>query len=241
MQFRLINAGSFWMGDSLENSMPIHKVTISKPFYIGVYEVTRDQYNEIMKTVNYDSSNSNRPAAVTWNEANEFCKRLSEITKDKYRLPTEAEWEYAARGGLDREKYVWGDNEIPIVNGINQANVPDESLKKINPKFNTIQDYNDGFAELSPVGSFAPNGYGLYDMAGNAWERCSDYYESDYYERSPELDPIGPTTGQQRVMRGGGYLFGYAERLRVAYRCGSPVDRCGSNDGFRVVREIEGE
>ena len=237
MKFRLIPPGSFLMGGDAENERPRHMVKITRPFYIGVYEVTQKQYDQVMGPNPDGNKGLNMPAGnVTWNNAVEFCRRLSLKTGEKYRLPTEAEWEYAARGGLEDKKYVWGNSEIPIVNGVKQANVPDESTLPDLDKDKIFLNYNDGFQGLSPVGSFAPNGFGLYDMAGNVWERCSDWYDQYYFTYSPQINPKGPASGTKRVLRGGGYWF-HRENLRVAYRCGSPMDRAGDNDGFRVVLE----
>ncbi len=240
MKFKLIPAGSFYMGGDGENERPHHKVFITKPFYMGVNEVTQEEFEKVMGKRLSDHKGVNMPAGnVTWNDAAEFCRRLSEKSGRKYRLPTEAEWEYAARGGMEGKKYVWGNENIPVVNGKKQANIADEACKM---KFNeemTLSGYNDGFGGPSPVGSFAANGFGLYDMAGNVWERCGDWYEKDYYKTSPLKDPPGPSTGSKRVMRGGGYCFYNPEYLRVAYRCGSPLDRAGGNDGFRVVMELD--
>ena len=239
MKLRLIPAGSFFMGGELENEKPVHLVKITKPFYMGIYEVTQEQYNELMGSAPSTNKRSGLPAGnVTWNDAVEFCRRLSLKTGEKYRLPTEAEWEYAARGGLEGKKYVWGDQEIPVVNGLKQANVPDESTLPKLDKNKIFAGYDDGYSGTSPVGSFAPNGFGLYDMAGNVWERCSDWYDENYYKYSPQEDPKGPSAGIKRVLRGGGYWF-HRNNLRVAYRCGTPLDRAGDNDGFRVIIEIE--
>ncbi len=223
----------------MENEKPLHTVKITKPFYIGVYEVTREQYEKVMDLNPSGPRESYLPAGnVTWNNAVEFCDKLSLLTGKKYRLPTEAEWEYAARGGLRGKKYVWGDQEIPVVNGLKQANVPDESTLPDLDKDKIFLYYNDGYAGIAPVGSFAPNGFGLYDMAGNVWERCSDWYDENYYKYSPQEDPMGPPNGIKRVLRGGGYWF-HRDNLRLAYRCGTPLDRAGDNDGFRVVMEIK--
>lgn len=239
MKLKLIPAGSFFMGGELENEKPLHIVKITKPFYMGVYEVTREEYEKVMDLNPPGYKKSNLPAGnVTWNNAVEFCDKLSLISGEKYRLPTEAEWEYAARGGLRGKKYVWGDQEIPVVNGLKQANVPDESTLPDLDKDKIFLNYNDGYSGIAPVGSFAPNRFGLYDMAGNVWERCSDWYDDNYYKYSPQEDPKGPPTGIKRVLRSGGYWF-HRNNLRLAYRCGTPLDRAGDNDGFRVVMEIK--
>jgi len=238
IDFVLIPSGEFDMGGDLDNEKPLHKVKITKAFYMGIYEVTQAQYISVMNKKPTYFLNPNLPVGVTWNEAVEFCNKLTILTGNKFRLPTEAEWEYAARGGIDSKKYIWGDSILPVVDGIKQANVPDESLKKLHPQFNIIKGYNDGFDGLAPVGSFAPNGYGLYDMTGNAWERCSDYYDETYYKSSPVNDPQGPNYGMKRVLRGGGCWYN-PDELKVGSRCGSPVNKGGSNDGFRVVMEIK--
>ncbi len=226
------------MGGELKDEMPIHLVRITKSFYMGIYEVTQGEYISVMGKKPANFSNTNLPVAITWNEAVEFCNRLSELTGEIYRLPTEAEWEYAARGKIERAKYVWGNSPIPEIQGKKYANVPDESLHKKHPGYKYLKNYDDGYAELSPVGSFEPNGFGLFDMCGNAWERCSDWYQVDSSPDSLLIDPQGPISGTRRVLRGGGHAFGHSEKMRVAYRCGSPTDRAGSNDGFRIVREV---
>ncbi|UCC44149.1 MAG: formylglycine-generating enzyme family protein [Candidatus Zixiibacteriota bacterium] len=235
---RLLPPGAFTMGGDLDNEQPCHRVEITKPFYIGVYEITQEQYEKVMGSNPSGFTGPNHPVErVSWNDATAFCRKLSQMTGDHYRLPTEAEWEYAARGCLESKKYSWGDQEIPIVNGLKQANVADESARDGRPDSKIFAGYDDGYVGTAPVGSFAPNGFGLYDMAGNVWERCSDWYDENYYRYSPEQDPQGPSSGEKRVLRGGGYWF-KSDCLRVAYRCGSPLDRGGNNDGFRVVREV---
>jgi formylglycine-generating enzyme required for sulfatase activity len=145
---------------------------------------------------------------VSWNDAVAYCKWRGEKDGRKYRLPTEAEWEFAARGGLDRKPYVWGDEQVP--GGVWQANIWQGEF----PNQNTLAD---GFERTAPVASFPANGYGLHDMAGNVWEWCADWYEADYYARSPSRNPPGPAGPEsssysdeprlwEKVIRGGSYL-----------------------------------
>jgi len=246
MKFRLIPAGEFWMGavpgddEAADDESPRHRVEITKPFYLGVYEVTQEQYERVMGNNPSYFKGSNLPVEyVSWNDAVTFCKKLSQMDGEIYRLPSEAEWEYAARGGVEGKKYVWGDNRTPLVNGLKHANVADESAKRKHSDWSTFDGYDDGYTETSPVGSFAANGYGLCDIAGNVWEWCSDWYNSGYYGTSASLrDPKGPDSGQYRVLRGGSWDLG-PRNLRSSNRGSyAPGYRLG-NFGFRILRDVD--
>ena len=195
----LIPAGSFEMGDSkdepeawMEGSHPVHTVELDA-FYMDVHEVTVGQFRKFVEESGYIynlwddvavfSPTGKHPMIwVTWDDATAYAEWAGK------RLPTEAEWEYAARGGLSGKRYPW-DDEITD----DHANYFGTGGK-------------DKWEYCAPVGSLKPNGYGLYDMAGNVFELCSDWYDEDYYSNSPLRNPQGPSTGEWRVLRGGSWL-----------------------------------
>lgn len=158
---------------------------------------------------------------VTWDDAQAYC------AWNGTRLPTEAEWEYAARGGLERRSFPWGDDLEP--DGVHRMNVFQGTF----PDENTAAD---GWTATCPVDAFEPNGYGLHNMTGNVWEWCSDWFARDAYTATGRLNPTGPTHGTHRVMRGGSYLchHSYCRRYRVAARSSNTPDSCAGNIGFRV-------
>jgi formylglycine-generating enzyme required for sulfatase activity len=185
----------------------------------------------------FDQKGDHPVVQVSWNDAKAFCDWLSKKSGKKVALPTEAQWEYACRAGT-KTAYPWGDSPD---DGKGWANCPDQGLKKKLPNAPaawTFFSWDDGFVFTSPVGSFKPNAFGLYDMIGNAWEWCSDWCDGDYYANSPKTDPQGPASGLTRVLRGGCW-FSSPRLCRSAMRLrNAPVIRYGSI-GFRVVVNLK--
>jgi formylglycine-generating enzyme required for sulfatase activity len=175
---------------------------------------------------------------ICWHDAVAYCQWRSKKAGKKFRLPTEAEYEFAARGGLDRKLFAWGDDLTP--NGKWMCNIWQGNFPVSNDKL-------DGFEGTSPVGSFPPNGYGLYDMAGNVWQWCSDWYRPDYYKDCPKKNPPGPIEsfdphepGQcKRVQRGGSFLCcdNYCIRYLAGARGKGEPKSAANHIGFRCVAE----
>ncbi len=165
---------------------------------------------------------------VSWADSQAYCEWAGK------RLPTEAEREYAARGGLVQKRFVWGDQLTP--HGVHRCNIWQGAFPKVNTR-------EDGYAGTAPVDSYEPNGYGLYDMVGNVWEWCSDWWSPDYHLDGPRTNPTGPHEGIARVMRGGSYLchHSYCNRYRVAARTSNTPDSSTGNLGFRTVVSLESE
>ena len=240
IEFIGIKGGCYEMGDSVgdgdSNERPVHEVCVND-FLIGKYEVTNEQFRKFRyshdsgKYEGKDLNADKLPVVnVSWDDAAAFAKWLSEKTGQSYRLPTEAEWEYAARAGAKASRF-WGNNPDEACR---YANVADLTAKKLWPKW-TAFFCDDKFAVAAPIGSFKPNAYGLHDMLGNVWEWTQDVYESAAYAKLPKNNPLYDGTGEYRVMRGGGWSNGPLG-IRSSHRVGLTPSFGHHALGFRLVK-----
>lgn len=293
MKLKLIPSGEFLMGgesfdevvkafgrredffpEKFDDELPQHRVRITKAFYLGVYEVTKEQFASFVDAEKYrtdaekndkggwgwsktekrflqrpeytwrdwgvDDAPSSPVGNVSWNDAAAFCRWLSQKEGKVYRLPTDAEWEYACRAGTTTRYYNGDDpNAVYEIGNVNDGWA--HSLKDLKPIYGPWSydvKSKDGYAFTAPVGRFRPNRFGLYDMVGNAPEWCADWYAKDYYTNSPTDDPQGPALGLVHVILGGGWHRGDPLSSRSGSRIGGKAD--GFHPfviGFRVLRE----
>lgn len=212
-----VPGGTYTMGadHGFPDEQPKHEVSID-PFYIDINEVTVAQYQKFLNETGRNAPKFwfpeiDRPddpvVGVSWEDAAAYAKWAGK------RLPTEAEWELAARGGTENGKYPWGDE-------------PD------------LQFANVGSFGIAPVKSFKPNGYGIYDMIGNVWEWCYDWYDPEYYSKSPRENPKGPKSGKYKVLRGWAWYCN-ADQVKVTKRYSSDPTARSYSYGFRCVKPAE--
>ena len=214
LEMVLIPAGKFIMGSpesekGRRTTETQHEVTITKPYYMGKYEVTQEQWESVMgNNPSIRNKGAKLPVTnVSWEDCQEFIKKVNVKTNGGYRLPTEAEWEFACRAGTIKA-YSFGNNQ-------------------------TRDDANIGGDSIKTVGSYKPNAFGLYDLHGNVWEWCEDW--SGFYPAGAVTDPKGPATGAGRVLRGGSFN-GNGSRARSSSRVNyTPTVRL-ANNGFRLAK-----
>ena len=231
VRMKFLPAGTFTMGDDLSDAFqrPEHRVTLSRPFYLGVHEVTHAQWKRVMAELPSDREADDHPVeSVSWQDVITFCEKLSALPEERkagrvYRLPTEAEWEYACRAGTTT-KFSFGDH---------QADLGEYGWFDKNASIG----HNSVRPATHPVGLKKPNPWGLYDMHGNVAEWCND--GPDRYQESVVTDPTGRAEESSRIMRGGSWqkLAGYAQS---AYRLSSATWVRSNDVGFRLAMSLSG-
>ena len=229
-EFSLIQPGTFMMGSPEDEvgrfaDETLYEVTISKPFYMQTTPVTQKQWKAVMgNNPSYFKGDDLPVEYVSWDDCQEFIQRLSQSGEGQYRLPTEAEWEYACRAGTSTPFGIGNGCDLDITQANFEGNYPyGKSVKG---------EYRE---QTTPVKSFAANGWGLYDMHGNVWEWVQDWYGD--YPTEAVRDPQGPPTGKYRLLRGGSW-DSPARACRAAFRCYDSPEDWYYDFGFRLVKEI---
>jgi len=227
-----VQGGTFTMGctdeqgkDCFDREKPAHKVTIGD-FYIGKYPVTQTLWKAVMDSTTsylYNKDCGDCPIErISWEDAREFITKLNALTDKKFRLPTEAEWEFAARGGNKSKGYKYsGSNDIDEVAWYSENH--------------GIERYGSQ-GSTHPVGTKKSNELGIYDMSGNVYEWCLDWYDKSYYEHSSLNNPKGPSSGSRHIVRGGSWRYGRLD-CRTTYRGGQSAGYLYDFIGFRLVLE----
>ena len=267
--------------DVIVSETPQHEVRLTRPYYLGKYNVTVAQFRAFVEATSYKTeaekdgvggwgytpkpkpafsispefnwrntgflqSDDSPVVNISWNDAVAFCRWLSKKERQPYRLPADAEWEYACRAGTVTD-FATGTTPADLIGAVNGADIAyykmllgdsftDKGLAGTQ-KLGMLVATDDGFVFTSPVGKFKPNAFGLFDMQGNASTWCGDWYAVDYYARSPHDDPSGPATGQTKIVRGGNWQY-YPAFCRSASRFSYAPSRRETFLGLRVVREI---
>ncbi|MCY3002281.1 MAG: formylglycine-generating enzyme family protein [Planctomycetota bacterium] len=241
--FVRIEPGEFTMGSDVgqPSERPAHSVRITKAFELGKFELTQAQWEGVMgSNPSTRSVGPDYPVThVSWNEAQEFCKRASKLTGRTWRLPTEAEWEYACRAGTTTAFSFGDEPELLDAHGWYFRNSGNSPLPA-----DTVWDFNRAFelegwgCRARPVGTKLPNPWGLHDMHGNVWEWCSDFYGAESYALPGSgVDPVGPTYGERRVVRGGSWIIGTAD-CRSSARYAIEANDRNAYYAFRVARSL---
>jgi formylglycine-generating enzyme required for sulfatase activity len=251
--------------DAFDDEKPRHQVTITTALYIGVHQVTRGQFSQFVRETGcmteadseggayvstskgwkkdpdanwrnpgFSQTDDHPVVCLSWNDAQRFLAWLKQKDGRNYRLPTEAEWEYACRATTST-RFFTGDDPNSLAGF---ANVADVTAKKLFPNVKAF-DFSDGYAYTSPVGTFKPNPWGLFDMTGNVWEWCQDWLDAKVYLRGDCTDPQGAATGSSRVYRGGAWSA-EPRACRCAARSGNASSHRFSFLGFRVVLDRAG-
>lgn len=232
MRLVSIPAGTFPMGqsDGDWDERPVHEVTLSKPFYLATTEVTNAQYERFDPDHRryrghngFSTRDDEAVVYVSWDDAVAFCAWLSKEEGKPYRLPTEAEWEYACRAGSTTE-FCFGDDKATLTN---YGWFINENLE------------NSGY-ETHPVGQKLANAWGLHDMHGNVWEFCQDWCDRAYYAKSPKEDPQGPESGEYRMLRGGSFKRSET-KCRCSFRSWNKPEYATAGQGLRICRDADAE
>lgn len=227
-----IPEGTFLMGsiDGDQDEQPVHNVWLDH-YYLDRHEVTVKQFQKFSDETGYPMprqpqwSGEGYPVVnVTWEDAAAYARWRGK------RLPTEAEWEKAARGGLINKIFPWGNRSA----GGKDANFADKQTKLSWKE----KDVDDGYQHAAPIGQYHPNGYGLYDMAGNIWEWCADWYDPQYYKRSKKKNPKGTKSGSRKIVRGGSWLYP-PYNMRSSSRNGLEPYYRAESGGFRCALSVK--